>query len=113
LSSSSVMVLVVGVCRYVVELFPLVEPPSFAIMNRMRPLYIIPRRPWSFSTSWSCSPMYFRYAFLSEKAFMPNSLCNSCVARFGVLLGTLHIALVMDIIFLSNFFMLCSEYGAT
>jgi hypothetical protein len=32
-------------------------------MNFVRPLEIVPRRPWPYSASLSCSPMHLRYAF--------------------------------------------------
>jgi hypothetical protein len=38
-------------------------------------------------------------------------VCGNRVARFGVLLGTLHIALVTDMICLSNFLISRIEYG--
>jgi hypothetical protein len=47
--------------------------------------------------------MHLRYAFLNEKAFIPNILYSECVVEFGVLFETLYIVFVVDIICLSNF----------
>jgi hypothetical protein len=38
-------------------------------------------------------------------------VCGSCITRFGVLLGTLHISLVTDMICLSGFLIFGIEYG--
>jgi hypothetical protein len=81
-------------------------------MNFVSPLYIVPRRPWSFSAFLSCSPMHLRYAFLNEKALIPNSLCGSCLVKLDVLLGTLQIVFVTNIYCLSNFLILINEYSA-
>jgi hypothetical protein len=107
------MVRVVGECRQavVVMCVSVVEPPYLAIMYFVSPLYMMPSLPWSFSASLNYSPMHFRYAVLNEKASIPNSLCGSCIARFGVLLGTLQIALVNVIICLSSFLISSIEYG--
>jgi hypothetical protein len=55
--------------------------------------------------------MHLRYAFLNEKAFIPNILYSECVVEFGVLFETLYIVFVVDIICLSNFLISKNEYG--
>jgi hypothetical protein len=104
-SLSSTMVWVVGEYRHAAILIciSMVNPLYLAIVYFVSLLYMVPSLPKSFNVSLSCSPMHFRYAFLKEKASVPNSLCGSCVARFGVLFGTLHIALVTAMICLSSF----------
>ena len=111
-SLRSVMVRVVGECRHAafVMCASVVKPLYLAVMYFVIPLFMVPSQPWSFSASLSYSVIYFRYAVLEEKVSIPNSLCGSCVARFGVLLGTLHIALVSDMTYLSNFLMSGIDY---
>jgi hypothetical protein len=62
---------------------------------------MVPSLPWSFGASHNCSPMHFKYAFLNEKTSILNNLCGNCVAKFGVLSGTFHIAFVIAMICLS------------
>jgi hypothetical protein len=53
---SSAIVLVVDEYRQAILMgVSVVDPPCFATMCFVRPLYIIPRRPWLLSASLSCS----------------------------------------------------------
>jgi hypothetical protein len=47
------MVLIVGICKCMVLLIKLDALPFLAIMNLVRPLYMIPICPWSFRASLS------------------------------------------------------------
>jgi hypothetical protein len=58
----------------------------------VRPWYIFPSLPGSFSAFLSCSPMHVRYAVFSEKTLLPNSSCGNCVVMLGMLLGRPHMA---------------------
>jgi hypothetical protein len=60
--------------------------------------------------SLNYSPTHFRHIVLKENASIPNRLCESCVARFGVLLGTLHISFVFAIMYFSSFLMSGMEH---
>lgn len=46
---------------------------------------------------------------MKEKASRPKRLCGSCVVMLGVLLGSLHMDLVVEMMSLSNFLMLGME----
>jgi hypothetical protein len=48
---------------------------------------------------------------LNENAFIPKNVCGSCVAKFCVLLETLHIDFEIDMIYLSSVCMSGIEYG--
>ena len=53
----------------------------------MRPLYISPSMPRSFSASLN-SPIQQRYAYLREKAFRPKRLCGSWIVILEALLDS-------------------------
>jgi hypothetical protein len=52
-------------------------PPCFVKMWLVRPWYIFPGLPRSFSAFLNCSPMHVRYVVLSEKALNPKSSCGN------------------------------------
>jgi hypothetical protein len=110
---SRAIVLMVSECRHDVVVIGVivVDPPYLAIKIFVRPLYIVPMHPWSLSAFLNCFPMHFWYVVLKENASIPNRLCGSHVARFGVLLETLHIVFVIAIMCLSSFLMFGMEYG--
>ena len=87
------------------------DPPFLASMCLVNPLYIFPSRPLSLRALISCSPIHVRYAFLSEKASVPNISCGSCITALDMHFGKPHIFLCRAIIRLSSFLMAGSEYG--
>ena len=89
------------------------EPLCLASMCLVNLLYIFPSRSLSLRTLISCSPIYVRYAFFSEKAYVPNISCGSCVTALDVHFDSPHIVLCKEIILLSSFLMAGSEYGMT
>jgi hypothetical protein len=88
-------------------------PPCLASMCCIKPLYIMPSRHLSLRALMSCLPMHIMYAFLSEKASVPNMSWGSCVTAFDIHFGRPHIVLCREIILLSSFLMAGSEYGTT
>ena len=80
-------------------------PPCLASMCLINPLYILPSLPLSVSALMSCSPIHVMYAFFSEKAFVPNLSCSSCVTALDIHFGRPHMVLCTAIIFLSSLLM--------
>ena len=87
------------------------DPPCLASMYLVNPFYISPSRPLSLRALISWSPIHVRYAFFSEKAFVPNISCGSCVTALDMRFGSPHIVLYRAIILLFRFLMAGSEYG--
>ena len=85
------------------------DPPCLANMCLVNPLYIFPSRPLSLKALISCSPIHVRYAFFSEKAYVPNISCGSCVTVLDMHFSSPHIVLCRAIILLSSFLMAVSR----
>ena len=89
------------------------DPPCLANMCLVNPLYIFPSLLLSLRAVISCSPMHLRYAFFSEKNYMLNISCGSCVTALDKHFGSPYIVLCRAIILLSSFLMAGSEHGTT
>ena len=86
------------------------DPPYLANMYLVITLYIFPSHPLSLRAFISCSPTHVRYAFFSEKAYVPNISYDSCITSLDMHFGTPYIVLCRAIIFLYSFLVAGSEY---
>ena len=89
----------------------LTDPPCLVSMCLVNPLHIFPSRPLLLRALISCLPIHVRYAFFSEKTYVWNIYCSSCVTTLDKYFGSPHIVLCRAIILLSSFLMSGSECG--
>ena len=89
------------------------DPPFLASMCIFNLLYIFPCLPLSLRALMSCSPIHVMSQLFSEKTYVPNMSCGSCITTFDIHFGRPHIVLCRAITFLSSFLMTGSEYGTT